>query len=124
LTYSSSPKLSIGSVVSVPLKTTVKNAVVVEEVGKPKFETAEMVSISDKFYSTEQIQIAKFISKYYFSSFGEAISLFLPYRRGAPCGYPLDKKTMVTQGQPQGIAPTLTPSQQITYETILNKQQL
>ena len=81
LTYASQDKLSIGSVVSVPLKTTLKEAIVVKEVEKPEFETAEITSVSDRYYTNEQIEIAKFISEYYFSSFGEAISLFIPYRR-------------------------------------------
>ncbi len=65
----------LGSIVTVPLKTTHKEAVIVKEVEKPDFETAEIVSVSDKCYSVEQMEIAKFISEYYFSSFGEAISL-------------------------------------------------
>ena len=79
LTYASKDKLSIGSVVSVPLKTTLKEAVVVKEVEKPEFETAEVASVSDKYYTNTQMEIAKFVSEYYFSSFGEAISLFIPY---------------------------------------------
>ena len=79
LTYSCSDIVSIGSIVSLPLKTTIKDAVVIREVEKPEFETAEIVSASDRVYSTEQMEIAKFISEYYFSSFGEAISLFLPF---------------------------------------------
>jgi len=79
LTYASSQLFSIGSIVSVPLKTTHKEAIIIGEVQKPSFETSEIVSISNLFYNTEQMEIAKFISEYYFSSFSEAISLFLPY---------------------------------------------
>ena len=73
MTYHSQDKLTKGSVVSLPLKTTLKEAVVIEEVEKPEFETAEIASVSDNTYSQEQMEIAKFISEYYFSSFGEAI---------------------------------------------------
>jgi len=122
LTYYSQDKLTIGTLVSIPLKTTIKEAIVIAEVEKPAFETAKIVSVSDKVYSSEQMEIAKFISEYYFSSFGEAISLFLPYRRGAPCGYPLDNKEIMNlKGQPQGIAPTLSPLQQKAYQAILKK---
>ena len=126
LTYASIQTLSIGSVVTVPLKTTVKEAVVVAEVKKPTFETTEIVSVSDRYYSQEQMQIAKFISEYYFSSFSEAISLFLPYTVGVnPCVRPLDKKEIQTltpfQGQTRGSAPTLTSSQQKAYQSILKK---
>ena len=116
--------------IMVHLKTTVKDAVIVSEVQKPDFDTAEIVSILDKYYTKEQMQIAKFISEYYFSSFGEAVSLFMPYRRDVPCGYPLDATKIQTQssvigqpeqGQPQGITPTLTSSQQKAYQAILKK---
>ncbi len=79
--------------VSVPLKTTLKDAVVIEEVVKPEFETAEIASVSDKYYSNEQMEIAKFISEYYFSSFGEAISLFLPYKTIDPMLQNSERKT-------------------------------
>ena len=79
LTYSSSQLFTKGSIVSVPLKTTVKEAVIVDAVHKPSFDTESIVSLLSKYYSAEQMAMAKFISDYYFSSFSEAISLFLPY---------------------------------------------
>jgi len=126
LTYQSQDKLPVGTVVTVPLKTTVKEAVVINEVEKPAFETAKIVSVSDKCYSSEQMQIAKFISEYYFSSFGEAISLFLPYRRS---GYPHPDGNLQTnicdmQNKNVGVRvprPTLSPLQQKAYDQLLNK---
>ena len=115
----------MGSLLKVYLKTHAKEAVAVQEVEKPQFETEQIVSLSDKIYSKKQLEIAKFISEYYFSSFSEAISLFLPYRRGTSCGYPLDaikiQMQSLSQGQPQGITPTLTPIQQQAYQSILKK---
>ncbi|MCD6136067.1 primosomal protein N', partial [Candidatus Bipolaricaulota bacterium] len=67
LTYCTLQALTTGTVVSVPLKTTIKEAVVIAEVEKPVFETAEILSVTDKVYSSEQMEIAKFISEYYFS---------------------------------------------------------
>jgi primosomal protein N' (replication factor Y) len=126
LTYRSQDKLPAGTVVSVPLKTTIKEAVVIGEVEKPEFETAEIVSVSGKCYSSEQMEIAKFISEYYFSSFGEAISLFLPYPVGADlCVCPLDEKKIIipmeSQGQTYRLVPTLTKAQQKAYEQLLEK---
>ncbi len=120
LTYQSQHKLAKGSVVTVPLKTTVKEAVVIGEVEKPEFETAEILSVTDRCYTKEQMQMAKFISEYYFSSFSEAISLFLPYRRGAHRGYP-NMDARADRGQPQGIAPTLSTIQQHAYNQLLQK---
>ncbi len=79
LTYMSSDLLHSGVIVDVPLKTRIKPAVVLDKVDKPSFECSEILSVTDKYYSPKQMQIAKFISEYYFSSFSEAISLFLPY---------------------------------------------
>ncbi len=133
LTYHSQNKLTKGSVVSLPLKTTFKEAVVIEKVEKPEFETAEIASVSDHFYSHEQLEIAKFISEYYFSSFGEAISLFIPYPVGEdPRVLPLDEiKVQISssaQGRTRGsspseniVFPNLTSSQQKAYEQLLEK---
>ncbi len=136
LTYASSQVLEQGSIVSVPLKSTVKEAVVLKQVEAPAFETVEIASVIPLCYTSVQMEIAKFISTYYFSSFSEAVSLFIPYRRGTPCGYPLDdfrrsdssepddpvSDMTSDQGQPQGIAPTLSLAQQKAYEAILQKE--
>jgi len=131
LTYQYPYDLSIGSVVTIPLKSTEKEAIVIREVEKPPFKTADIVSVSDKHYMLQQMEMAKFISEYYFSSFSEAISLFIPYRRGTPCGYPSGKETVLQdKGQAQGIAPTLTDiqhpilssAQKKAYEQLLKKE--
>jgi len=113
LTYYFNQPLIKGSIVSVPLKTTVKEAVVIREVEKPEFETAEIVSVSDKYYTDEQMEIAKFISEYYFSSFGESISLFIPFVRIS--------SPKMTEKESEVSLPTLTPSQQKAYIQLLKK---
>jgi len=62
LTYFSQQLLPPGTVVSVPLKSTFKKSVIIGEVEKPEFETAEIVSVSDKCYSPDQMEIAKNLS--------------------------------------------------------------
>ena len=114
LTYHSQNKLIRGTVVSIPLKTTFKDAVVIEEVKKPEFETADIVSVLDKFYSVEQMEIAKFISEYYFSSFGEAISLFIPFKISSFMD--LSPKIMGEK-----VLPKLSSSQQKAYDQLLEK---
>ncbi len=115
LTYHSQYKLTKGSVVSLPLKTTLKEAVVTGEAEKPEFETAEIASVSDNTYSQEQMEIAKFISEYYFSSFGEAISLFIPF-----------KNSSFTDLSPkikgEKVLPKLSSSQQKAYDQLLKKE--
>ncbi len=115
LTYSSHEILAMGTVVTVPLKTTFKDAVVILEVEKPEFNTAEIVSVTDRVYSAEQMEIAKFISEYYFSSFSEAISLFLPFSTQEAQGVKI--KTLV---EPI-VAPILSAIQEKAYEQLLKK---
>ncbi len=114
LTYCSDAKLIKGSVVTVQLKTVLKEAIVTEEAEKPVFETSEIFSISDKGYSAEQIAMAKFICEYYFSSFSEAISLFIPYS--------INKNhTFDIQPPSKSPLPILSPLQQQVYEQFLQK---
>ncbi|EIF51140.1 primosomal protein N' [Sulfurovum sp. AR] len=115
LTYACKDHLSIGRVVSVPLKNTFKEAIVVEEVSKPEFETAEIASVSDNFYTHEQIEIAKFISEYYFSSLSEALSLFIPFKLSSVTEFP--SKSIEEKGLPK-----LSEMQQKAYDQLLNKE--
>ncbi len=134
MTYGSSNKLETGSIVSVPLKTTFKEAIVYEEVEKPNFKTVEIQSLSDRYYSATQIEIAKFISEYYFSSFGEAVSLFIPYfikTETLPCCNNSDEGSQLyfsSKNQPMTrntvLPPSLTASQQVAYNQILKKERV
>ena len=81
LTYSSLNSLNIGSIVNVPLKTSSKLAVVLKEVQKPAFDTQDILDVTTNYYKPWQMEVAKFIQNYYFSSFGEAISLFYPFEK-------------------------------------------
>lgn len=112
LIYSSSRLLDIGTVITVPLKSSSKEAIVTDIVEKPKFETVEILSIETKHYTLEHIDIARFISNYYFSSFGEAISLFVPHNSSidSTCKYETDT-----------ILPKLSISQERAYQQILQE---
>ena len=131
LTYASQYILPRGTIVSVPLKTTVKEAVVVEEVVKPEFETAEIITVSDKYYTNEQMKIAKFISEYYFSSFSEAISLFMPFKNMCHTELVsgsyrnshiiLNQQEILKRVQDDVTLPKLTDSQHKAYEQLLKK---
>ncbi|WP_373032470.1 primosomal protein N' [Sulfurovum sp.] len=120
LTYAFKDHLFTGLIVSVPLKTTLKDAVVIAEVEKPEFETAEIASVSDKRYSNEQMEIAKFISEYYFSSFGEAISLFLPYKT-IDLMLQIHKEKLLEEDEDKITLPNLSDMQQKAYEQLLKK---
>ena len=125
LTYVFSREILVGSVVWVPLKTSKKEAVVLACVEQPEFETQEIVSVEEKSFSRAQMQLAKFISEYYFSSFSEAISLFLPFCRSG-CLYPDNNRdTLNKPNKNRGIEiprPSLSSSQQKAYAQILQKE--
>lgn len=114
LTYHGEENLQAGSIVSVPLHTALKEAVILRQTHKPEFETASIASVSERFYAPEQIELAKFIAEYYFSSLGEAISLFLPFRKQREVN---SEKLIVNSGK----VPTLTDSQQNAYEALMQK---
>ena len=137
LTYTSSQKLERGQIVQVPLKSTQKEAVVLKQVEKPEFETEEITSVSDSLYTSWQMDIAKFISDYYFSSFSEAISLFLPYKNvqcDTLCHSGLDPEShrdskevipsteILNQVQDDVKKPVLSSMQQEAYEQLLKKE--
>lgn len=103
LTYFSLEKISIGQVVEVPLKSTIKEAIILNETIKPEFKTQELKK-GFKYYSLSQIEIAKFISQYYFSSFGEAISLFLPFEKVAkPTNFTTNKVPILNKEQKEAF---------------------
>ena len=89
-------------------------AIVLDEVEKPKeFETSEILTVLDRYYSERQIEIAKFISEYYFSSLGEAIALFIPYKLNHQCDDVTHHKDTVL--------PILSTEQKRAYKRLLKK---
>ena len=105
-----------------------KLAIVLKEVEKPEgFETSEVLEVLDNYYSSIQIDIAKFISSYYFSSLGEALALFMPFRSQPEVGNADEngiKSVMHRHSQPQvgnENLPTLSTDQQKAYEFLLEK---
>ena len=103
LIYSFDKQIDIGKVVTVTLQKSIKKATVIQEVDKPDFDTLQIVDISNYFYSTFQIETAKFIAYYYFSSLSEALSLFIPYHD--------EIKIKYIDFTPQNPLPSLTPAQ-------------
>ncbi|HIO96193.1 MAG TPA: primosomal protein N', partial [Campylobacterales bacterium] len=80
------------------------------------FETLAIVSVLNTYYSNQQIQIAKFISDYYFSSLGEAIALFMP------CGFGnTEHDNDKVRCYRTYTLPTLSSDQQKAYNQLLKK---
>lgn len=114
LTYHSSFPLEAGVVVSVPLQSVFKEAIVIREIEKPLFDTFAMERVTDRFYTSEQIEIAKFISEYYFSSLGEALSLFIPFDKSV-------QRSAFSVQVEEVTLPHLTDIQQKAYDQLLSK---
>jgi primosomal protein N' (replication factor Y) len=123
LTYHSEVSVATGALITIPLKSTQKHAVVIEKTDKPDFDTESIIAISGQAYSEAQMAVAKFMAEYYFSSFSEAISLFLPFRQKsaehvAPQGYlSLQSGTLSVEKKPE-----LSREQQAAYEQLLSKE--
>jgi len=81
LTYQYSKSIEIGRVVEVPLNSTIKNAIIIEEIIKPQvnYKILSIKNIKSNIYSSFQISIAKFISSYYFSNLSLSLSIFTPF---------------------------------------------
>ena len=78
LTYSSNFKILAYQIVSVPVKSSVKSAVILREVAKPSFKTKEISEISQLKFSLFQSTLANFIAHYYVCEKGVAFGIFEP----------------------------------------------
>ncbi len=83
LTFQSEEDLELGTEVEVPLRNrkNYSDAVVVKKVEEPEFKCSDIKVITEFFYDNKMLEIAKFISQYYVCSFGEALSIFIPFNK-------------------------------------------
>ncbi len=114
LTYSSKDEYSVGDIVEIELRGSKKKGVVLKEVKKPSFKVKEIAGSTELFLSSMQLKIAEFISFYYFSSVGEALSLFYPYSKSLEIKEQKDINIEFN-------LPELTPKQNIALESIKNR---
>ena len=79
LTYKSKVNIEVGTKVSIHVRNRIVNGVIISTCEKPSFECLEILEVLNFFYSTKQLELAKFISAYYFCSLGDAIALMVPF---------------------------------------------
>jgi primosomal protein N' (replication factor Y) len=79
LTYESRLEIEEGRVVNVNVMRKQKSGMVTKKCDKPAFKTSPVIEVTDKFFSKEQMELAKFISSYYVCEFAISISLFEPF---------------------------------------------
>jgi primosomal protein N' (replication factor Y) len=130
LTYHSEEAIEIGQLVNVPVHSKTKLAMILKEVEKPKeFKTFKIGNLLESYYSSSQIEIATFISIYYFSSLGEALALFIPHRGRLPSHQNIESKEILEKKESLNGAiaidsyemPRLSIDQQKAYEALLKK---
>jgi primosomal protein N' (replication factor Y) len=80
LTYQSTQKLHIGSVVELKLQSKTMQGVILEKVDEPSFKCSDVLEISPCYFRDEELKLAKFISNYYICSLGEALNLMVPHK--------------------------------------------
>ncbi|WP_201352490.1 primosomal protein N' [Hydrogenimonas urashimensis] len=90
LTFHSSERLPVHTLVEVEVRGKKYTALVQKSVAKPEFDTKPILRKLPFLYRDYQIETARFIASYYTSHFAEAIGLFSPFlNRQAnlpPCG--------------------------------------
>ena len=81
MTYESEYELKVGNIVEVTLNKKSRLGVVLSKTSKPEFDCEEILSVKEEFYAEKTLLLAKFISDYYVSSLGDALKLFVPYKK-------------------------------------------
>ncbi|MFA6192327.1 MAG: primosomal protein N' [Sulfurimonas sp.] len=79
LTYNYNSHLEMGTIVEIVVRNKNYKAVIISTCQKPEFKTSEISLVDDFHYSAKQIELARFIATYYFSSLGEALGLMVAY---------------------------------------------
>jgi len=83
LTYIYEDELKSGNIVEVTLNNKKRFGVVISKTDKPEFTCSEILSVKERFFREETLSIAKFISKYYVCSLGDALNLFVPISKNS-----------------------------------------
>jgi primosomal protein N' (replication factor Y) len=105
LTYCAHEQIQSGYVVKIPLKTKEVFGVVVQAAEEPPFECQFISEVTARFFTSAELERAKFISEYYSASLGLALGLFTPHES--------EKRTF----EKLAIAPpALTAEQQKAFE--------
>ncbi len=78
LSYTHSEELEIGTFAQVKIRNVLKEGIVLKEVEEPTFKCALITEILAKKIAKSSIEIASFMSYYYFCTLAEVLSLFYP----------------------------------------------
>jgi primosomal protein N' (replication factor Y) len=114
LTYRSPEKLERGVRVDVPVRNRLREGVVLREVERPPFATEEIREVRPLRYRPWQMETARFIAEYYFSSPGEALGLMLPFAG--------EEAAREERGGAVSELPRLSAAQRQAYEDLAGRE--
>ena len=86
--YQSDKPYAPGRMVRVQLHKRPKEGVILQEVEKPAFTCLAIEEATPYYFTPQQMAIARFISRYYVCSIGEALGLFVPFEEREREEYP------------------------------------
>ena len=115
LTYHADKKITIGTVVTVPLRSRRTVGVVVEETVKPGDQVStKTVSaiVTQKPLPKHVFQLIEWLATYYPCSSGQAAHMFMPQFLALSQKLPLEPPSVIKGTAPANTAPTLTEEQQ------------
>ncbi len=78
-TYKFQKKIDIAALVEVLVRNRQTKGVVISISQKPEFKTNEILNTQEFYFSTKQMELAKFISTYYVCSLGDAFGIMTAY---------------------------------------------
>jgi len=82
--YSFAGYLPVGLVVKVPLRSVIKDGIVISQTKKPTaYKTKDILSVTEYYIDKKEFQIAQFIASYYFCDLPQSLSIFVPCKGGA-----------------------------------------
>ncbi|MFH1218609.1 MAG: primosomal protein N' [Candidatus Peregrinibacteria bacterium] len=120
LTYSSSSPLKVGQSVQIPLRNSTSHGIVWKKTKKPTFKTLPINSIHHKtpLLNKTQIDLLKWMSKYYFCPLSILLKLFIPKRILE--NRPFKAKTQPIEQIINSTPKELTTPQKSAIDTILS----
>ena len=101
-TYQSNLDLKIYDIVEVPLKNKILKAIIIKKISKPNYKCKNILSL---IYSPleNEIKFFTFISKYYFASLGETLSLFNFQKNNNLNPIKIDTKILLSDKQTEAL---------------------
>ena len=83
LTFFYPEPLTDYTIVKIHISGSERDAVILEQVKPPAFDVKSIDRITSEYFTSDQMELARFIADYYACSLGEALQLFHPFDTNA-----------------------------------------